>query len=410
MSRRWSFAALAALLGCNGPDALDGWPARLVIASPSAQTGLTGFGVNLPPAVRLVDADSNPIAGAKITFTRTQGGGTLTGPVATTDADGVATLGAWSITAGANGLTASIPAPFRVDPVTFAATGVAPAYNIDLVFLTAVSPGRQAVFDSAARHWERLIYGDVPDINLASNPIPPDICFQGQPGMSGLIDDILIHVVLDSIDGPGNILGQASPCFIRSAGKLPLHGVMFFDTADVALLEAQGAFDEVVLHEMAHVLGFGTLWRQPPPLNLLQGSGSADPYFAGLQAIAAFNRLGGTSYTGGNKVPLENSGGPGTIEFHWRETVFGNELMTGFINLGAPNPLSVLTVAAMGDEAYLVNYAAADPYTHAFTTAPVPGGAAPAAPTATIWLGDDILRLPIHTIDRVGRVTGVYRP
>jgi len=408
MSRWWSFAALAALLGCHSPDALDAWPARLVIASPTAQTGLTGFGVNLPPAVRLVDADGHPIAGAKITFTRTQGGGTLTGAVATTDADGVATLGAWSITAGANGLTASIPAPFRVDPVSFTATGVAPAYNIDLVFLTAVSPARQAVFDNAAAHWERLIFGDVPDIDLSGNPIPPNLCFQGQPGMSGLIDDILIHVVLDSIDGPGSILAQATPCFIRTAGKLPLHGVMSFDTADVALLEAQGTFDEVVLHEMGHVLGFGTLWR-PQTLNLLQASGSADPYFSGAQAIAAFNRIGGTSYTGGNKVPLENSGGPGTIESHWRETVFGNELMTGFISIGAVNPLSVVTVASMGDEAYLVNYASADAYTHAFTTRPAPG--APAAPAAaTIWLGDDILRVPIHTVDQFGRVNGVYRP
>lgn len=408
MPRWWSLAVAAVLVACNGPDALDAWPAALVIQSPGAQTGLMGYAVNVPPAVRLVDADGNPIPGAQVTFTLTQGAGSLAGPVATTGSDGVATIGAWSIAVGPNGVTASIPPPFRVEPVSFTATGVAAAYQIDVQFLTTVSPARQAVFDSAAAQWERLIYGDVPDINLANNPIPPDLCFQGQPGMSGLIDDLLIQVILDSIDGPGSILGAAAPCFIRNVGKLPLHGVMFFDTADVATLEQEGTFDEVVLHEMAHVLGFGTLWL-PQGLNLLAGSGGSDPYFTGVQARAAFDRIGGTAYTGGLKVPLENMGGPGTAESHWRESVFGTELMTGFVTIGVANPLSVVTVASLHDEAYVVNYAAADPYTHTFTTSPAPGGAL-AAPTATIALGNDILRLPIFTVDRVGRVTGVYRP
>src|SRR6267143_134917 len=407
MPRWWSCAVLAALLGCNSPNALDAWPAALVVRSPAAQTGLMGYGVNDPPAVRLVDADGKAIRGAKVTFTRTQGAGSLTGPVATTDSDGIAALAAWTITVGPNTVTASIPAPFRVQPVTFTANGVAPAYRIDIQFLTTVSPARQAVFDSAAARWERLIYGDVPDINII-NPTPPNLCFQGQPSLSGLIDDVLIHVILDSIDGPGQILGAASPCFIRTVGRLPLYGEMIFDTADVATLEQQGTFDEVVLHEMAHVLGFGTLWR-PSDLNLLGGSGGSDPYFQGAQARAAFNRIGGTAYTGGNKVPLETLGGPGTVESHWRESVFGNELMTGFVSLGGPNPLSVVTVASMGDEAYLVNYAAADAYVHTFTTPPAPSGGAPGGAAATIALGNDILQLPIFTMDRIGRVTGVYR-
>jgi hypothetical protein len=407
MSRCWSFAALAAVLGCSGPDALDAWPAALVIKSPSGQTALMGYGVNAPPAVRLIDVDGKPIAGAKVTFTLTQGAGTLTGPVAATDSDGVATLGGWSITVGPNVVTASIPGPFRVDPVRFTATGVAAAYQIDVQFLTTVSPARRAVFDSAAAHWERLIYGDVPDINIV-NPTPPNLCFQGQPSISGLIDDVLIHVVLDSIDGPGSILGAASPCLIRSAGRLPLYGEMIFDTADVATLEQEGSFDEVVLHEMAHVLGFGTLW-EPFGLNLLAGSGGPDPYFIGVLARAEFNRIGGTAYTGGNKVPLENMGGPGTVESHWRESVFGNELMTGFVSVGGSNPLSVVTVASMGDEGYLVNYAAADAYAHTFTTPPAAGAGFPGGPTPTIALGNDILRLPIYTVDRIGRVAGVYR-
>jgi hypothetical protein len=397
MPRWWSLAALAALLGCNGPDALGAWPSALVLQSAGSQTGLMGYAVNAPPAVRLVDADGKPIAGAKVTFTLTQGAGTIAGPVATTDSNGVAALGAWSITVGANAVTASIPAPFRVSPAIFNASGVAPAYQIVIRYVTAVSSPRRAVFDNAAAQWQRLIYGDVPDINIA-NPIPPNLCFSGQPAISGFIDDLMIDVVLDSIDGPGQILGGSSPCLIRTVGKLPLYGMMIFDTADVATLERRGSFDDVVLHEIAHVLGFGTLW-DPRLLNLLAGSGGSDPYFVGVRARAAFDRIGGTAYTGGNKVPLESLGGPGTAESHWRESVFGNELMTGYVSIGAPNPLSVVTVASMGDEGYLVNYAAADAYVHTFTT-PL---------TGTIALGNDILRLPMFTVDRVGRVTGVYR-
>jgi hypothetical protein len=66
--------------------------------------------------------------------------------------------------------------------------------------------------------------------------------------------------------------------------------------------------------------------------------------------------LGGT----GN-VPVENTGGLGTRNGHWRETTFGNELMTGFLNSGK-NPLSRLTIASLRDLGYIVNLSVADPY------------------------------------------------
>jgi hypothetical protein len=408
MSGWWSLAALAALLACNGSNALDAWPAALRIGSPASQNGLTGYAVNLPPAVRLVDADGNGIPGANVTFTVPGGGGSVTGGVATTGSDGVATVGSWSIGAGENTLTASIPAPFRVDPVQFAATGLGQSYNITLSHLTTISPGRQDMFSSAAARWELAIFGDVTDITVSG--VPAGACFGNEPPINQPIDDLLIFVTLDSIDGPNGILGAAAPCFIRNLGKLPLVGVMIFDTADVALLEGEGLFDEVILHEMGHVLGFGTIWG-PVYLGLLAGGGGSDPFFAGAQGRAAFDRIGGTAYTGGLKVPVENIGGPGTADAHWRESVFGNELMTGFLNGGVANPLSIVTVASLGDEAYLVNYAAADPYAHTFSAPPAPRPGAPAAPAAaTIALGDDVLRLPIYTVDRTGRVSRVFRP
>ncbi len=61
------------------------------------------------------------------------------------------------------------------------------------------------------------------------------------------------------------------------------------------------------------------------------------------------------------RVPVENTGGPGTADGHWRETVFRDELLSGFI--AAPgNPLSRMTAASLGDLGYQVDVDAAEPY------------------------------------------------
>lgn len=131
---------------------------------------------------------------------------------------------------------------------------------------------------------------------------------------------------------------------------------MFFDTADLDRLEQLGFFDEVVIHEMGHVLGFGTLWNFNR--TLLQG-GAPDPRFVGPLAIAAYADLGGQG-----TVPVEgDQGGSGTLFSHWDEATFFNELMTGFLNSSAnANPLSDLSVASMGDLGYVVNLGSGDRY------------------------------------------------
>jgi hypothetical protein len=62
-------------------------------------------------------------------------------------------------------------------------------------------------------------------------------------------------------------------------------------------------------------------------------------------------------------VPVEATGGPGTALGHWRETTFGAELMTGWAGPGTNLPLSRVTVGALADMGYTVNFAAADNYT-----------------------------------------------
>ena len=170
------------------------------------------------------------------------------------------------------------------------------------------------------------------------------------------IDDIVIDASAIAIDGRGGILGQAGPTQLRPGSFLPAAGVMEFDSADLATMERDGSLVSVITHEMGHVLGIGTNWDE---LGLRQGAGTVNPTFTGASAMHEFAALSGGAAT--RAVPLANVGGPGTRDAHWRESVFGNELMTGFLNDG-PNPLSRLTIAALQDMGYEVGFASADPY------------------------------------------------
>ncbi len=229
-------------------------------------------------------------------------------------------------------------------------------FTITLRFVNVPTPLQQSRFEEAKAKWESIIIGDVPDV---TGVIPARACggFFKTPTFNGTIDDILIDVLLQPIDGPGAVLGAANTCLVREEDFLSLYGFMFFDTADLDRLEQLGFFDEVVVHEMGHVLGFGTLW-DGFGRDLLQGA-APDPRFVGPLAIAAYADLGGQG-----TVPVEgDQGGAGTLFSHWDEATFFNELMTGFLNSSAnANILSDLSVAAMGDLGYVVNLEAGDRY------------------------------------------------
>jgi hypothetical protein len=169
------------------------------------------------------------------------------------------------------------------------------------------------------------------------------------------IDDLLILAQGAEIDGPGQILGQSGPTRVRPRTFLPAKGEMTFDTADLAQMEAAGTLNDVITHEMGHVIGMGSIWTNK---HLLKGSTTSNPTFTGHAAEQEYGHLRGADAA---PVPVENTGGPGTRNSHWRETVFANELMTGFVGQ-AGNPLSRLTVACLQDLGYQVDFSAAEPY------------------------------------------------
>jgi hypothetical protein len=178
---------------------------------------------------------------------------------------------------------------------------------------------------------------------------------------------------------------------------------MQFDAADLTSLEQSGDLMPVTLHEMGHVLGIGTLWDNFDTLLVnpsLPSNPGADTHFSGAAAIAAFNAAGGTAYTGGAKVPVENQLPVGSSDSHWRESVLELELMTPQLFSGVPNPLSTITTESLVDLGYGVDSSGADSFTQSFS-APArlmaPGG-------RVIKLENDTYRGPLQIVDSFGNV------
>ena len=195
---------------------------------------------------------------------------------------------------------------------------------------------QQAFLDGAA-YWESLI----------------PYYIDGNQGLAQF-PGITITASVAPIDGAGNILGSAGPetgGYDDSNYLLAVTGSMIFDSADFSSPDA--TFATVVLHEMAHVIGIGTLW---------DFNGLYNPAAASVTDPVNGQTVG--QYTGENGllgwqaefdpdatyVPVEKGGGGGTANGHWNEGDGGGatgyissitgldarfELMTGWLNSGS---------------------------------------------------------------------------
>ena len=98
---------------------------RILLRQGTGQSATAGSQVAIPPAVLVVDADSNPVQGVDVTFAVTVGTGAVVPTTAiATDGNGVATVTSWTLGAlvGANELRATA-AGLSGSPVIFSATG-----------------------------------------------------------------------------------------------------------------------------------------------------------------------------------------------------------------------------------------------------------------------------------------------
>ncbi len=214
-------------------------------------------------------------------------------------------------------------------------TSDASRFNIDIQY-TGSSQYR-AAFANAVARWESIVTGDLPSVTNARY---------------GNIDDLLIIASIGSIDGVGGTLGHAAPSGLRSSG-LPYLGIMEFDSADIDQLIASGRFEGVILHEMAHVLGLGTLWDT---FSLI--SPTNEYQYVGSTALSAWRVV--STNPNATYVPLETEGGAGTAGAHWLESILGDEIMTGYVDMVMP--FSIVTVGSLADLGYVVDYSRADTF------------------------------------------------
>lgn len=226
------------------------------------------------------------------------------------------------------------------------AHGATLGFDIILDYTNPPSASEAAAFSAAEATWESVITGYLDTVSD---------------------NELTITVNIEPIDGVNGVLGSAGP---TSAKTTPNYvyantGSMTFDSADTAGLEANGTFDDVILHEMGHVIGVGTLWSSSgvgiPGRQELYVDGSGQ--YTGAAGVAAYNAEFAQN---GAFVPVELAGGPGTADGHWNEVDNGagltgivslitgqdlrDELMTGWLN--APLFMSNLTIASMQDMGY----------------------------------------------------------
>jgi hypothetical protein len=357
---------------------LPGDPVQLVVVSGNGQRVPAGAATQ-PIVLRIADRFGNGVGGQDASVVITGGGGTISTPTSRTGDDGLITISSWK--AGRSNL----PQSLRVTSGAFIAdidAVIQTDYNIDVRFFGPdMTPAQKALFTNAAARISAVITGDIPANTLTGVNLGVSCGMSGLPPISETIDDVVIYATVRPIDGARNILARAGPCLVRqpTEGYLTLVGVMEFDEADMGLMAANGYLQDVITHEMLHVIGVGTLWSAR---GLLAFAGTPSIAFTGGASQQGCIDSGGfvICETG---VPVENSGGAGTVGSHWRESTFGNELMTGYVNTGGM-PFSSTTVGSLRDIGYQVNPFAADPYTLPGTSASMSLIPAP----AVVWEAD----------------------
>ncbi len=358
---------------------------------------------------------------------------------ATTSAAGVVTAsasdGTLTLTAGTRGtatLTVTSGDPGGLEAESSFSVAVVEAdigsYNIDLISITPMTETQAAAYRNAAEKWMRVLAGtELPDMPVGAE-IPVGCWDDVSDRRVDSVDDLLLVVAVGTFESASTI-ASAGSCRRHAGSLLPWMGRVKFNERYLAEIEADGGLEEVVLHEMGHTLGLGGYdWGQfdllaNPTLRwlwitVLHNPGE-DTHFTGPLAAEAFDAAGGTNYTDGDKVPVENCRGRGSGDAHWRELywsdevkdsncregeiLLGGELMSPTYNFGVRAPLSNITIQALADMDYTVNASQAEAY-----SLPEPG-AELADPARTLDYGDDVTRGPITLHDRNGRIVRLIR-
>ncbi|MYE82942.1 MAG: leucine-rich repeat domain-containing protein [Gammaproteobacteria bacterium] len=323
------------------------WPAAkgeipahvLTVGSPEPEIEVAGYfshpdGAELTYSVEvLCDGEACPdgaapvaadVAGSTVSLVP-RGEGTSTAIIAATDPAG---LSAW-----------------QEVPVTVFRAPEPDSFQIGLVFDRSVPEEVRTTTRDMAERWMEIVTGDLDDIPLTGHfERDFDRCgsLVGDHRVYGPVDDVLIFVRVAPVRGGK---GYGGHCALRAASRLPYAGRFVLDTE-----QAASQPEYTILHELGHVLGFGTVWED---LELLEHDGDS-PYFTGPLAVEAYNAAGGADAT---RIPVSPQDWG-----HWHGDAFGWDYPRELMIDGGGTRLSAITIQSMADLGYVVDVERADPF------------------------------------------------
>ena len=155
------------------------------------------------------------------------------------------------------------------------------SFDIDLVFVGPTSEEFRSAALRMASRWTEVITGDLRDVPVPDNTVD---CL-GVHRFFGTVDDLVVFVEVVSLT---DYSGWASVCWIRDrftpfearrdhGSSLPYMGRVLVDREFVAG-GREARVSDVILHEIGHVLGFGSKWYGS---GFLQDPWGPDPHFNG---------------------------------------------------------------------------------------------------------------------------------
>lgn len=222
----------------------------------------------------------------------------------------------------------------------------APGFQITVTYGTPnLTTAQKSVFERAVTRIQQIVVGDLPGFTM------PDGTF---------IDDVKINAYVDP--NTGEMVGNNGYAF--ATGFRPGNAGLAYEGEihlNADFINRPGIY-YTAIHEMLHVLGFSGNFFSAT--NTAAGLGTVTPLFTGTNAVREYNSYFGLASSPG--VPLYGViAAQGSYGSHWDTGTIGTEIMSvGWDTTStAVRPFSRITIGALDDIGYEVNYAAADAYT-----------------------------------------------
>ncbi len=201
------------------------------------------------------------------------------------------------------------------------------SFDIELQLDDGMTDAQQAAFHAAESFFENIISGYAAMVTAGKK--------------------LVVAATIEAIDGAGGKLGSAGPWSTFKSGGYAYSntGRMRFDSSDIGRYTGSRLVD-LIVHELAHVIGVGTLWIA----NGVYRYGTGQ--YTGQAALEAYRAE--TGEWDATYVPVELDGGMGTANSHWDEGsgLGRTELMTGWFDSGST--FGATSIASLVDLGYVL--------------------------------------------------------